>query len=88
MRIIVILHQIYAYNLVKVYPDVDEDSILLEGDSVTLYCEADLEWQWCYFEHANSGRRESTYKHNDDDARFEESEFGCSFLIDNVTRSD
>ena len=47
------------------------------------------EWQWCYFEHADSGRRESTYKHNDDDGdRFEESEFGCSFLIDNVTRWD
>ena len=75
-----------AMSIVEVYPESEEDSILLEGDSVTLYCEADLEWQWCYFEHADSGRRESTYKHNDDDDRFEETEFGCSFAIENVTR--
>ena len=36
----------------------------------------------------SSGRRESTFKHNDGDPNFEETEFGCGFHIDNVTRSD
>ena len=46
------------------------------------------EWQWCYFEQVSSGRRESTFKHNDGDPNFEETEFGCGFHIENVTRSD
>jgi hypothetical protein len=63
------------------------DFTALEGDSVTLFCEVDAVWQWCYFENVETGVRRSTYMAAEDD-NFVRTKFGCGMNINGVSRSD
>ena len=63
------------------------DFTALEGDDITLYCESDAKWQWCYFENADAGQRWNTYQEAGDE-HFQYADNGCGLKLNSVSRSD